>query len=82
MRARDFFAVEADDLGFLWKYQLLLGFVLILIGAGVVLLPGLLDLMVAIGIVLVGVSVTGSAVRFRRVHKRHRQLSLNDTFEW
>ena len=82
MRVRDFFAFEAADLGFVWKYQLLLGILLIVIGLCVVVLPGLLEVMVASAVVLAGASVIGSALRFRRLHRRHRDFSLMDTFEW
>jgi len=82
MRVREFFAFDAADLGFLWKYQLLLGVLLVLIGVCVVLLPGLLEIMVATAIVLVGVSVIGSALRFRRLQRRHHDFSLIEEFEW
>jgi len=82
MRVREFFAIEADDLAFLWKYQLLLGILLVLTGVCVVLFPGLLEIMVATAVVLAGISVIGSALRFRRLHRRHRDFSLIETFEW
>lgn len=82
MRVREFFAFEANDLDFLWKYQLLLGILLILMGLCVLLVPRLLEFLVATAIVLVGVSVIGSALRFRRLHRRHRDFSMLDSFEW
>lgn len=82
MRIREFFAFEAADLGFFWKYQLALGVLLILVGLCVVVFPGLLEVMVATAVMLVGVNVIGSALRFRRLHQRQREFSLIDRFEW
>lgn len=82
MRVRDFFAFEAADLDLLWKSQLVLGVLLIVIGLLIVLLPRLLEVMVATAVVLAGLSVIGSALRFRRLHRRHRDFSLIETFEW
>ncbi len=82
MKIREFFAFEAADLAMFWKYRLLLGVLLILIGVGVVLFPGLLEIMVATAVVLVGANLIGSAIRFRRLHRRQRDFSLIETLEW
>lgn len=82
MRVREFFAFEAADLGFLWKHQLMLGILLIAIGLCVILFPGLLELLVATTAAVMGISMIGSALRFRRLYRRHRDFSLIDQFEW
>ena len=82
MRVREFLAFEAADLGLFWKYQLFLGILLILIGLGIVVFPGFLEIMVATAVVLVGANLIGSAIRFRRLHRRQRDFSLIETLEW
>jgi hypothetical protein len=82
MGVREFFAFEAADFGFFGKYQRLLGILLILIGLGVVVFPGLLEIMVATAVVLVGLNVVGSALRLRRLHHRQRDFALGETVQW
>jgi len=82
MRVRDFYAFEADDIDFFWKYQLVLGLLLVLLGVCIVLFPPLLAVMVAAAIIVAGVTIIGSALRFRKLYRRCRDFAMIDVFEW
>jgi hypothetical protein len=81
MNARDYFTWQSDEFGFFWKYQLLLGTLLILSGILIVAFPEILVAMAAAVVILLGAGLIGSALRWRRLERRTRGMSGLETIE-
>ena len=82
MRMREFLTCQAGEFGFLWKSQVLMGFILVLLGIAIVLFPAILIGLVAAGLVLVGVSLVSGGWRLRRLWRHSKGASDIDPFVW
>jgi hypothetical protein len=82
MRVREFFTCQSGEFGFLWKYQMFVGILLILLGIMIVLFPEILVALAATAVLMVGAGLVGSAWRLRRLGQRSRGFSLMETWEW
>jgi hypothetical protein len=82
MRFREFFTLTSGDFGFLWKYQMLLGILVILSGIAILIFPEILVALVATATMMIGVGLIGSAWRIRRLQERNRGASYVEVFEW
>jgi len=82
MRVREFFTLRSGDFGVLWKYQLMLGVLLVLSGVLITIFPEILIALVAAAVIMAGVGLIGSAWWLRRLEQRSRGLSVIDTLEW
>ncbi|RME39904.1 MAG: hypothetical protein D6788_04495 [Planctomycetota bacterium] len=79
---RDFFSLQSDEFGFLWKYQMLLGILVVLTGLLIALFPEILVILVSAATMMVGISLIGSAWRMRRLQRECRGFAVIETFEW
>ncbi len=82
VRMREFFTCQADHFGFLWKYQVFSGVLLILAGLAVVWFPMILVALVAAAVVMAGIGLIAAGWRMRRLEQRSRGVSRLDAFEW
>jgi uncharacterized membrane protein HdeD (DUF308 family) len=82
MRVREFFIWQAGEYDFLWKSQLFLGAMLVVTGIVIVLFPAFLVALVAVGIIMAGASLIGSAWRMRRLQRHSRDLYEVESLEW
>lgn len=82
MHVREFFDCQSGEFGFLWKYQMLLGAVLVMLGILIAAFPEILVVLVAASVIMVGAALIGSAWRLRRLGQRSHGFSLMETYEW
>ncbi len=82
MNAREYFTWQSDEFGFFWKYQLLLGVLLILSGILIIVFPEILVALAAAVVILIGAGLIGSALRWRRLERRTRGISGLESPEW
>lgn len=82
MRVRELLSVQSGEFGFLWKYPMLMGVLLVLAGLLIVIFPQILVLLVATAIIVAGMGLIGSAWRLRRLEQRTRHYSGGDVLEW
>lgn len=64
--------------GAFWRYQLLLGIVILAIGVAIALFPEILVALVAAAVCMVGISLIASALRIRAASRGARR---RDPFE-
>ena len=82
MRMREFLTRQAGEFGFLWKSQVLVGFLLIVVGIAILIFPAILIGLVAAGLILAGVSLVSGAWRLRRLWRHSKGASDIDPFVW
>ena len=82
MKMREFFVGQAGEFDILWKSQMFMGAILLLIGIAIFVFPAILALLVAIGIIMAGISMIASAWRLRRLQRQNHGVSSTDMFEW
>jgi len=82
MGMRDYFAVQSGEFGFMWKYQMFVGVLVLFAGLLIALFPEILVALVAAATMLVGISLIGSAWRLRRLQQRSERVGYVETFEW
>ena len=78
MRRSEFFGVYPNSLGIVWRFQMLLGVVLVLIGVMIALFPQILVALVAAAVCMAGAGLIASAWRMRAVQQVGRRLDYGD----
>jgi uncharacterized membrane protein HdeD (DUF308 family) len=82
MRIRESYSWQAGDYAFLWRYQLAMGVLILLLGLAVLIFPEILVALVSAAILMAGAGLIGSAWRLRRLQRHVREMSVMESFEW
>lgn len=82
MWVRELWTLQSGDCGSVWKYQFLLGVLLVLGGLLIAVFPEILVALAAAAVILAGVGLIGSAWRLRRLEQHRRRFAATDVFEW
>ncbi|MBN1347741.1 MAG: hypothetical protein JXQ73_33960 [Phycisphaerae bacterium] len=65
----------------MWKFQMMLGVVLVLMGVMIALFPQILVALVATAVCMVGAGLMASAWRMRSVQQVARRFHYDDPFD-
>lgn len=82
MQIREYFDSQSGDFDFLWKLQMFVGVLVVLMGVMVAVFPEIIVALVAAAIIMVGAGLIGSAWRMRKLQQRSRGVAYVEHFEW